>query len=102
MVAYAHIKDLRLQFSCLWFLNNLVDLNECDRQNGGCEFECLNTVGSFQCTSPEYEYEDYVDYDIIDEPLCKPPCQSRGMGITLIHVWYTVMHINMITLIQCL
>ena len=26
------------------------DENECQRNNGGCEMMCTNTVGSFQCS----------------------------------------------------
>ena len=25
------------------------DFNECSVQNGGCDFECVNTEGSFEC-----------------------------------------------------
>ena len=26
------------------------DINECDKNNGGCEQNCDNTVGSFECS----------------------------------------------------
>ena len=29
------------------------DVNECDRQNGGCEHECVNEVGSHHCLCPD-------------------------------------------------
>jgi hypothetical protein len=46
------------------------DLNECERQNGGCEYECLNTVGSFQCTLPDPE-DDVLDDEDNPVPLCE-------------------------------
>ena len=27
----------------------LTDINECDTDNGGCEHNCTNTPGSYQC-----------------------------------------------------
>ena len=27
----------------------LLDIDECERNNGGCEDGCTNTVGSFEC-----------------------------------------------------
>ena len=28
----------------------LLDINECDTANGGCEHNCTNTIGSFSCS----------------------------------------------------
>jgi len=29
-----------------------VDVNECERENGGCEGQCMNTEGSYECRCP--------------------------------------------------
>ena len=57
-----------------------VDLNECERQNGGCEHECLNTVGSFQCTLPDPE-DDVLDDE--DDPV--PLCEDMEICGTVMH-----------------
>ena len=31
------------------FQHYIVDLNECDTDNGGCEHICINKLGSFEC-----------------------------------------------------
>ena len=31
----------------------LTDINECDTDNGGCEHNCTNTPGSYQCQCRE-------------------------------------------------
>ena len=37
-------------------LLSLSDINECDTDNGGCEYSCENTGGSYQCgCRPGYE-----------------------------------------------
>ena len=32
-----------------WILS-LLDINECDTENGGCQQNCTNLVGSFMCS----------------------------------------------------
>ena len=39
--------------------NLLIDINECDDDNGGCSQICLNTNGSFEC-------ECYNGYDFTE------------------------------------
>ena len=34
-------------FSCV------IDINECDTANGGCEHDCTNTIGSYTCSCLE-------------------------------------------------
>ena len=29
--------------------NNLIDINECNINNGGCEQTCVNDVGTYNC-----------------------------------------------------
>jgi hypothetical protein len=33
-------------------LVSVSDVDECSHSNGGCEFACHNTAGSYQCTCP--------------------------------------------------
>ena len=28
---------------------DFADVNECDMNNGGCDYNCVNTVGSYYC-----------------------------------------------------
>ena len=30
----------------------LTDVNECEDENGGCEAQCINTEGSYECRCP--------------------------------------------------
>ena len=32
-----------------WNNNNLIDINECTINNGGCEQTCVNDVGTYNC-----------------------------------------------------
>lgn len=32
------------------FQNSCTDVNECSTNNGGCEQDCVNTIGSFKCS----------------------------------------------------
>ena len=33
-----------------WFTtSHLTDINECSDSNGGCDDDCINTIGSFYC-----------------------------------------------------
>ncbi|KAL2090808.1 hypothetical protein ACEWY4_013071 [Coilia grayii] len=34
-------------------LPELLDVNECEETNGGCEALCCNTIGSFYCKCPD-------------------------------------------------
>ena len=31
-------------------MNNCLDVNECESDNGGCAQICINTAGSFECS----------------------------------------------------
>jgi fibulin 1/2 len=33
--------------------HNCTEINECDINNGGCEYECINTDGGYRCGCPE-------------------------------------------------
>ena len=34
----------------LWYIKFLcADINECSTNNGGCQHECVNTAGSYEC-----------------------------------------------------
>lgn len=36
-----------------------IDINECESKNGGCDDNCINTIGSFYCTCEDgYELND--------------------------------------------
>ena len=45
---YKHSKEENNK--CIWILT---DINECEEDNGDCEFKCINTVGSYHCDCPE-------------------------------------------------
>lgn len=32
-----------------FFFNDLSDIDECSKENGGCQHECVNTFGSYSC-----------------------------------------------------
>ena len=34
-------------------LSCVIDINECDNANGGCEHDCTNTIGSSSCSCHE-------------------------------------------------
>ena len=34
----------------LSIINFVLDINECSTNNGGCEHNCVNTIGSFTCS----------------------------------------------------
>ena len=49
-----------------------IDVDECGEDNGGCEHECVNTPGSFQCRcSPGF---------MADGPYCRPTGQPTAAG----------------------
>ena len=37
------------------------DINECAVNNGGCQHECKNTLGSFMCRCSDGYFEDILD-----------------------------------------
>ena len=41
-----------LHYFCYCALSS-IDINECDTNNGGCEQDCINTIGSYQCQCSE-------------------------------------------------
>ena len=34
---------------------NSADVNECEKQNGGCSHKCTNSEGSYTCSCPDPE-----------------------------------------------
>ena len=42
-----------LLFKLFKHCHTLTDINECDTDNGGCEHNCINTLGSYQCQCRE-------------------------------------------------
>ena len=32
-----------------FYLHFILDINECEINNGGCDQKCLNTAGTYQC-----------------------------------------------------
>ena len=40
VIPYMH----KLNINC-----NLADINECSVSNGGCEYKCVNEIGSYRC-----------------------------------------------------
>lgn len=30
----------------------IIDINECINYDGGCEYDCINTPGSYNCSCP--------------------------------------------------
>lgn len=57
----------------LWKYNCLpVDVNECERQNGGCGYQCSNTVGSYHCSCP-------VGYILAEDGLAEDGLVCEGI-----------------------
>ena len=52
------------------------DVNECDKQNGGCDHNCSNTEGSFECSC-------YIGYKLDDD---------RKSCLGTYHVHHTMIH----------
>ena len=38
------------QHFLMWMLHCFSDIDECDKDNGGCQHICTNTLGSFHCS----------------------------------------------------
>ena len=36
-------------YMCSYDILTKLDINECDKDNGGCSHNCTNTEGSFEC-----------------------------------------------------
>ncbi|XP_048506859.1 uncharacterized protein LOC105685815 isoform X2 [Athalia rosae] len=61
--------------------NKCIDINECDKDNGGCEFSCINTPGSFRCECPKGMRQGDTKYTCMDINECllnngHGPCQD--------------------------
>lgn len=41
--------------------NEILDINECQQQNGGCSHGCINTPGDFYCACPPGMMRDPVN-----------------------------------------
>jgi len=37
---------------CLLILTHFIDINECERKNSPCQYNCQNTIGGYDCTCP--------------------------------------------------
>ncbi|XP_046588122.1 uncharacterized protein LOC107227549 isoform X1 [Neodiprion lecontei] len=58
-----------------------IDVNECEKGNGGCEFICLNTPGSYRCECPKGMRQGENRYTCMDINECllnngHGPCQD--------------------------
>ncbi|KAI4487368.1 hypothetical protein M0804_005517 [Polistes exclamans] len=58
-----------------------IDVNECEENNGGCEYKCVNTPGSFRCECPKGMKQGEDRYTCIDINECllnngHGPCQD--------------------------
>ncbi|KAF7996236.1 hypothetical protein HCN44_001868 [Aphidius gifuensis] len=61
--------------------NKCIDIDECEKANGGCQYICVNTIGHFRCECPtgmKYGKDNFTCIDI-DECFSnngKGPCQD--------------------------
>ncbi|XP_043666054.1 uncharacterized protein LOC122628162 isoform X3 [Vespula pensylvanica] len=58
-----------------------IDVNECEENNGGCEYKCVNTPGSFRCECPKGMKQGEDRFTCIDINECllnngHGPCQD--------------------------
>ncbi|KAK2588215.1 hypothetical protein KPH14_004250 [Odynerus spinipes] len=58
-----------------------IDVNECEANNGGCEYKCVNTPGSFRCECPKGLKQGEDRFTCIDINECllnngHGPCQD--------------------------
>ena len=37
-------------FFCCYFYFHIPDINECDTDNGGCDHNCTDSIGSYNCS----------------------------------------------------
>ena len=40
-------------WSCVFIVYNTIDINECANNGGGCEHNCVNLLGSYECSCRE-------------------------------------------------
>ncbi|XP_035249963.1 growth arrest-specific protein 6 [Anguilla anguilla] len=61
------------------------DINECDKNNGGCEHECNNTVGSYRCfCRPGYELFHRHACTDVDECVAVPGVCGTARCVNLV------------------
>ena len=62
----------------------LIDINECDELNGGCQHNCTNANGSYSCScNTDYRLND-DGHNCTELSLCeKIPCSFISKIITL-------------------
>lgn len=58
---------------CINYCMNSADRNECEEANGGCEQQCVNLLGSYNCTC--YPGFGFVPHDNMT-------CEGEGSYIT--------------------
>ena len=51
-----------LRIKCFFFIMIIIDINECDVYNGGCQHNCTNSDGSYSCSC-----NDGYTLDVDDE-----------------------------------
>ena len=42
-----------------------IDIDECAKNNGGCEHDCLNKPGTFQCKYLHQGIKDFLDIKVL-------------------------------------
>lgn len=59
------------------------DIDECSKENGGCQHECVNTFGSYscQCRSGFMLHDNKHD--------CKEGERVLGLLVLLVQLWVT-------------
>ena len=49
-LSFNHLQFNIIKFHCLAILYLLLDIDECQSDNGGCMHKCNNTIGSYYCS----------------------------------------------------